>query len=171
MKSNYLAKSLVATLAAFFALTSMVACSNSVEKIEQSSNDKVDADSAKASADAEAAEETFAKEKSGKAAKRGVASVKKHSKKAKDGADHVPSESVFVVQVGTFKSEENAKRITEKLKLAGLPVFQKKIERENGAVLYAVRFEPTPNRVEAEKFASTVKATTGESSLIMSFGN
>ena len=169
MKSINLTKSLVVILATLFTTASMVACSNSVEKIEQSSSGTVSADTAKAAAEAEAAEEAFAQEKTDhKTAKRAVASVKK-SKKAT--GEHSNVESVFVVQVGTFKIEENAKKITEKLKSAGLPVQQKKIERENGTVLYAVRFEPTPNRAEAEKFVATVKAATGENSLIMSVGN
>lgn len=167
MNSKHLTKSLVVLLATLFTTASMVACSNSVEKIEQSASGAVSFDSANASAEAEAAEEAFAKEKTNhKAGKRSVASVKKSKKSA---GEH--SESVFVVQVGTFKNEDNAKKITEKLKSAGLPVQQKKIERENGTVLYAVRFEPTPNRAEAEKFVSTVKAATGENSLIMSVGN
>lgn len=185
MKSNYQAKSLGASVgaslsasvftsvfavtAALVSITSMVACSNSVEKIEQSSAEKPNENAVKALAEAEAAEEAFAKESSGKSkGSRGVASVKKAKKASSKTASN---ESIFVVQVGTFKVEENAKKLTEKLKAAGLPVVQKKIEREGGVVLYAVRFEPTPNRVEAEKFVSTVKAATGEASLIMSVGN
>ena len=135
---------------------------SSTEVADEVSSDQAQSDSAKAAAEAEAAEEAFAQEKN---ANRGVASVKKKSSKK------TPAESIFIVQVGTFKVEENAKKITDKLKSAGLPVFQKKIERDNGTVIYAVRFEPTPNRVEAEKFVSSVKAATGESSLILSVGN
>lgn len=114
--------------------------------------------SMKAAAEAEAAEEEFAKNKS----KRGVASVKGSRKKS-------AAESIYIVQVGIFKIEANANKMEAKLKSAGLPVFQKKIERD-GATFYAVRIEPTPNRVEAEKFVSSIKAATGESSLILSVG-
>ncbi len=132
--------------------------SGSTETHDSSAN-AANADSMKAVAEAEAAEEEFAKNKS---AKRSIASTKGSRKK--------PSgESIYIVQVGTFKLEENAKRIEAKLKSAGLPVFQKKIERE-GATFYAVRIEPTPNRTEAEKFVSSIKAATGESSLILSVG-
>lgn len=143
----------------------MSACGNRDQATETSStgSSNLDSESMKAIADAEAAEEAFAQEKKA-SAKRGISSVKKAAKSA-------DSESIFVVQVGTFKVEENAKKIVEKLKAAGLPVVQKKIERENGTVYYTVRFEPTPNRVEAEKFVSSVKAATGESSLILSVGN
>ncbi len=152
--------------AVIFATVAMSACTNSSsESADSSSADQVQADSVKAAAEAEAAEEAFAKEKNtAKSRTRGVASVKKSSRK-------VQKESIFIVQVGTFKVEENAKKVTDKLKSAGLPVFQKKIERENGVVFYTVRFEPTPNRVEAEKFVASVKASTGESPLILSVGN
>ena len=122
------------------------------------------AESEKAAAAAEAAEEEFAKAKNSKSgsAKRHLASV--HSKNKKASGD-----SAYIVQVGTFKLEENANKIEAKLKSAGLPVFIKKIEN-SGATLYAVRIEPTPNRSEAEKFVSSVKAATGEASLILSVG-
>lgn len=140
-------------------------CTNSdvSQPIEQPSAQSR-SESEKASADAEAAEEEFAKAKNSKSgsAKRHVASV--HSKNKKTAG-----ESAYIVQVGTFKIEENANKIEAKLKAAGLPVFTKKIEHA-GATLYAVRIEPTPNRSEAEKFASSVKAATGEASLILSVG-
>lgn len=115
--------------------------------------------SMKAVAEAEAAEEEFAKNK---LSKRSIASSKGARKKS-------AAESIYVVQVGTFKLEENANKIEAKLKSAGLPVFQKKIERA-GSTFYTVRIEPTPNRSEAEKFVSSIKAATGESSLILSIG-
>ncbi len=157
---------LVAFLAAISATVAMAACTNSSsESADSGAVEQAQAHSVQAAAEAEAAEEAFAQERNAKSGgTRGVASVKKSSKQAQ-------KESIFIVQVGTFKVEENAKKITEKLKSAGLPVFQKKIERENGVVLYAVRFEPTPNRVEADKFASSVKASTGESPVILSVGN
>jgi cell division septation protein DedD len=75
-----------------------------------------------------------------------------------------------LVQVGTFKVEENATKILEKLKSAGLPAFQKKIERANGDTFYTVRIEPTPNRTEAEKFLASAKEATGQTPLILSVG-
>ena len=152
-------KSMMNLVAAVCFALMIGACTNSSESTDAAKTEEADSKSMKAVAEAEAAEEAFAKEKNDKK-KRGVASVKKSKN----------SESIFVVQVGTFSVEENAKKITEKLKSAGLPVSQKKIESENGKVFYAVRLEPTPNRIEAEKFVSTVKAATGESSLILSVG-
>lgn len=141
------------------------ACSGGEDKaIIVKTEDQAHVDSAKAAAEAEAAEEAFAKSKTahGAKTKRAVASVK--TAKAKKSL----VDPVYVVQVGTFRVEENAKNILAKLKTAGLPAFQKKIERENGSILYTVRVEPTPNRQEAEKFVASVKAATGESSLILS---
>lgn len=69
----------------------------------------------------------------------------------------VPVETVYVVQVGTFKLENNADRLEKVLKEKGLPAFKKKVEREGGVVLYAVRLEPTPTHDEAEKFLASLK--------------
>lgn len=106
-----------------------------------------DAAISKAAAEAEAADESMA-------ASRAVAS----------------KESIFVVQVGTFKVEANAKKMTESLSKTGLPVLMKKFVRSNGDVLFTVRMEPTPSRVEAEKFAATIKSEVGVSALILSVG-
>lgn len=151
-------------------------CSDSDETSKstvQKTPEQAHLQSMKAAAEAEAAEEEFAKaklaqtdsasKKAGKNHTRGVASVPKATAKKAKAVD-----SVYVVQVGTFKVEENAKNIVAKLKSAGLPVFQKKVERGGGAVLYAVRLEPTSNRKEAEQFLANAKAATGESPLILS---
>ncbi len=148
--------SALATLLAIF--LSLAACS----KAEQKTTESHLASSEKAAAEAEAAEEEFAKVKMAKAAsrERKVASVSRKASR---------TEQAYLVQVGTFRLEENANKIEAKLKSVGLPAFQKKIEHE-GETFYAVRIEPTPTRSEAEKFVSSVKAATGESSLILSVG-
>lgn len=141
-------------------LISFPGCSNkSTVTVAESSSDEA---AMKAAAEAEAAEESMATEKIAK---------KAAGKTALKSARNVASkESIFVVQVGTFKVEANAKSLAEKLKSTGLPVFQKKIERSDGEVFYAVRIEPTPSRAEAEKFAATVKSAVGATSLILSVG-
>lgn len=116
---------------------------------------KSDSEIAQAAMDAEAAEEEISRT-------RKPASKASKAKSSK--------ESVFLVQVGTFKVEQNATKTLEKLKGAGLPAFQKKIERENGETLFAVRIEPTPNRAEAEKFVASAKEATGQSPMIISVG-
>jgi cell division septation protein DedD len=136
--------------------------SKSVSKSTDSSTARSQSESEKAAAEAEAAEEEFAKAKNSNSA-----SNSRHVASA--GSKKPRAEQIYLVQVGTFKLEENAKKIEAKLKAAGLPVFQKKIERASGA-LFAVRIEPTPNRSEAEKFVASVKSATGEESLILSVG-
>lgn len=147
----------------FFGLTAasaLVGCSNS-----SSTNDvaeavkglKSETEIAQAALDAEAAEEEISKAR--KPASQGKKSKSINSK-----------ESIFLVQVGTFKVEENATKILEKLKSAGLPAFQKKIESADGQTFFAVRIEPTPNRTEAEKFLASAKEATGQMPLILSVG-
>jgi cell division septation protein DedD len=157
-------KSLIAcavfTLVGSATVTVLSGCSNS-----SSINDvsaavkglKSDTEIAQAAMDAEAAEEEISRA-------RKPASQNKKSKSAGN------KESIYLVQVGTFKVEENATKILEKLKSAGLPAYQKKIERADGQTLFAVRIEPTPNRTEAEKFLASAKEATGQSPLILSVG-
>jgi cell division septation protein DedD len=116
---------------------------------------KSETEIAQAAMDAEAAEEEISRA-------RKPASQNRKSKGNK--------ESIYLVQVGTFKVEENAAKILEKLKSAGLPAFQKKIERADGQTFFAVRIEPTPNKIEAEKFQASAKEATGQSPLILSVG-
>ena len=74
------------------------------------------------------------------------------------------------MQVGTFRVEANAKKVLEQLKAAGLPAFQKRIERGQENILYTVRFEPTPSKTEAEKFVESAKSLTGQNAMILSLG-
>lgn len=172
---------------AFFAAVVLLAagCSNSddhsvASAAADSKSNQAQIQAAKAAAEAEAAEEEFAKAKS---AEKAAAKTAKHTSKSTGNSSwkkdtrsvasaktksHPDDAAVYLVQVGTFKIQDNAKKVEQKLKSVGLPAFQKKIERQNGTVLYAVRIEPTPNRMEAEKFVASAKSATGESPLILS---
>jgi cell division septation protein DedD len=141
---------------------------------------RTQSDIERALAEAEAAEAEYAKKDAGKVSQKTTAKTAKVSntklpreerreERQKRAIASLKGEMSYVVQVGTFRVEENAKKLEEKLKAAGLPVMQKKIERENG-VLFAVRLEPTPNRQEAEKFAENVKSVSGQEALILSLG-
>lgn len=155
---------LASGLVAATALVGLVGCNNS-----SSTNDvteavkglKSETEIAQAALDAEAAEEEISRA-------RKPASQGKKGKAATGSSKN--KESIYLVQVGTFKVEENATKILEKLKSAGLPAFQKKIERANGDTFYTVRIEPTPNRTEAEKFLASAKEATGQTPLILSVG-
>lgn len=142
------------------ATITFIGCSNSSSTIDSSDvakGLKTEGEIAQAALDAEAAEEEISRA-------RNPAS---QTRKSKSGVD---KESIYLVQVGTFKVEQNATKILEKLKTAGLPAFQKKIESSDGQTLFAVRIEPTPNRTEAEKFLASAKDATGQIPLILSVG-
>jgi cell division septation protein DedD len=141
-------------------VTALSGCNNS-----SSTNDgsavlkglKSETEIAQAAMDAEAAEEEISR-------------ARKPASQNKKSKSNSSKESIYLVQVGTFQEEENAIKILAKLKSAGLPAFQKKIERADGQTLFAVRIEPTPNRTEAEKFLASAKEATGQSPLILSVG-
>lgn len=145
------------------ATIAMIGCNNSSSKqdsanISASINGlKSETEIARAALDAEAAEEAMTQ-------------VRKPAGQKKETKVNSSKESIYLVQVGTFKVEENATKILEKLKRAGLPAFQKKIERAGGETLFAVRIEPTPNRTEAEGFLASAKEATGQAPLILSVG-
>lgn len=126
--------------------------------MSKSTESKSDAEMAKAAKEAEAAEEEVARlrasTKTPKAAKRSVAS---------HAGPHT-----YAVQIGTFKVEENAAKMVEKLKAAGLPVFSKRIERDGGVVLHAVRLESTKTRAESEQRLESVAKATTEKPVVIS---
>ncbi len=57
--------------------------------------------------------------------------------------------TAWVVQLGSFASEENAKGLNEKLRLAGYPAFVEPIKKESG-LAYRVRVGPEILRSDAE---------------------
>lgn len=93
------------------------------------------------------------------------------SAKSKHSREHTKENKKdvsYFVQVGTFKVEENASKVLKQLKDKGLPGMMKRIEKDNGLVLYAVRLEPTPKKSEAESMLPSVKEATGQSGLVVS---
>ncbi|MDZ4081462.1 MAG: SPOR domain-containing protein [Bdellovibrionales bacterium] len=151
---------LASSLLAATAIVGLVGCNNSSstnDVAEASKGLKSETEIAQAALDAEAAEEEISR-------------ARKPASQGKKGKANTGKESIYLVQVGTFKVEQNATKILEKLKSAGLPAFQKKIERPNGETFFAVRIEPTPNRTEAEKFLASAKEATGQMPLILSVG-
>lgn len=163
MNSQYnmtsrLAQAVIASLATGFLTLGLVACdtSKSTQASKTGSASKSEAEIAQAALDAEAAEEELTR-------------TRKPASKSGSKADK--RESVYVVQVGTFRVEANAKKVLEQLKAAGLPAFQKRIERGQENILYTVRFEPTPSKTEAEKFVESAKSLTGQNAMILSLGN
>jgi cell division septation protein DedD len=74
---------------------------------------------------------------------------------------HAATGSLYIVQVGAFKVKENAEKLTSKLKEAGYPVRLQTITHSKNGELHLVRFEPTPNKSEAQ--AALDKFETKES--------
>ncbi len=145
--------SMTASLAAGLVAIGTVACDSAktTRTSDSTGATKSEAEIAQAALDAEAAEEELTRTR-------------------KPASKSANRESVYVVQVGTFRVEANAQKVLGQLKAAGLPAFQKRIERDSENVLYTVRFEPTPSKTEAEKFVEHAKSLTGQNAMILSLG-
>lgn len=66
--------------------------------------------------------------------------------------------SLYIVQVGAFKVKENAEKLTAKLKDAGFPVRLQSMMHSKSGELHLVRFEPTPNKAEAQDAIAKLEA-------------
>jgi DedD protein len=64
--------------------------------------------------------------------------------------------TAWVVQLGSFSSEENAKGLNEKLRLAGYPAFVEPLKRQSG-IAYRVRVGPEILRSDAEALQQKLK--------------
>ena len=64
---------------------------------------------------------------------------------------------VYIVQVGAFKVKENAYKLEARLKGDGFPVSIRSMNHSKNGALHLVRFEPTPNREEANNWVSQLK--------------
>ncbi|RLA20153.1 MAG: hypothetical protein DRQ61_10425 [Gammaproteobacteria bacterium] len=73
--------------------------------------------------------------------------TKKPPTKRQDGVKLVPS---YIIQVGSFSQERNAKQFADKLKNAGYPAFVK-LNSESKKVMYRVWVGPELDRKRAEQ--------------------
>jgi len=64
--------------------------------------------------------------------------------------------TAWVVQLGSFGSEENAKKLNEKLRLAGFPAFVEPLKNKSGMV-YRVRVGPELYRSHAQALQQKLK--------------
>lgn len=71
----------------------------------------------------------------------------------------------WVAQVGSFSSEENATRLTAKLKKQGYPAFVMRHGNGTGA-MFRVRVGPEPARGSAEKVATRLKRDGHDSKVV-----
>lgn len=63
----------------------------------------------------------------------------------------------WVVQLGSFSSEDNAARLSQQLRDSGYDVFVSRISAE-GKTMHRVRVGPVPKKADAELLASKLKA-------------
>jgi cell division septation protein DedD len=76
------------------------------------------------------------------------------------------SSAVWVVQLGAFRVKENAEKLTQKLKTGGYPVIMQPLNHSKNGQLYVVALEPTPNKAEAKKWQSDLKAKSYETNIV-----
>jgi DedD protein len=65
--------------------------------------------------------------------------------------------TAWVVQLGSFSAEENAKGLNEKLRKAGYPAFVEPLNQESGVTAYRVRVGPEILRSDAEALQQKLK--------------
>ncbi len=75
------------------------------------------------------------------------------------------SASGWAVQVGSFTSETNARRLVELLKDAGYPAFVLR-GVVNGRVMFRVRVGPEPDKARAEALAERLRADRQQTQLV-----
>jgi DedD protein len=63
----------------------------------------------------------------------------------------------FVINVGLFAQDDNARRVQARLNEAGLPVFTQELQRASGS-LTRVRVGPYTGRAEADDAAQKIRA-------------
>ncbi len=76
--------------------------------------------------------------------------------------------TAWVVQLGSFSSEENAKGLNEKLRAAGFPAFVEPLKRSSG-IVYRVRVGPEILRSDAEALEKKIKKSMDIDGLIIRY--
>ncbi len=69
----------------------------------------------------------------------------------------VPTVGAWTVQLGSFSSDLNAKKLVDKLKAAGYKAYTEP-RLEQGVTVFKVRVGPTPGKVEAERLRQRIEA-------------
>ena len=76
--------------------------------------------------------------------------------------------SVWIVQLGSFSSEENAQSLNKKLRKAGYPAFVEPLNK-NGQTSYRVRVGPEIKRSDAELLLKKLKDNMGMEGILVSY--
>ena len=72
-----------------------------------------------------------------------------------------PGPSAWVIQVGSFSNQENAKKLVERLRKAGLDTMDPQPAVVNGKQLYRVKVGPELDKRNAKKLLPKVKQVAG----------
>ncbi len=72
-----------------------------------------------------------------------------------------PGPSAWVIQVGSFSNQENAKKLVQRLRKAGLDTLDPQPAVVNGKQLYRVKVGPELDKRNAEKLLPKVKQVAG----------
>jgi len=76
--------------------------------------------------------------------------------------------SVWIVQLGSFSSEENAQSLNKRLRKAGYPAFVEPLNK-NGQTSYRVRVGPEIKRSDAESLLKKLKDNMGMEGILVSY--
>ncbi|MBX9607302.1 MAG: SPOR domain-containing protein, partial [Gammaproteobacteria bacterium] len=68
-----------------------------------------------------------------------------------------PAVTGWAVQLGSFGSDTNARKLVDKLRGAGFKAYSE-ARLEQGATVYKVRVGPAPTRTEAERVRQRIEA-------------
>lgn len=82
---------------------------------------------------------------------------------------NLPSSGGWVVQLGSFSSEENAVRLSGEIRRQGYPVFVSKVTAD-GKTMHRVRVGPVAEKDEAQALAQRLK-TSGHAGRVMANGD
>ncbi len=94
--------------------------------------------------------------------------TKKDKRKEKDGVKDNVGLSAWIIQLGSFTSEENAQSLNEKLRKSGYPAFVEPLKK-NGQISYRVRVGPEIKRSEAESLLKMLKDKMDLDGIIISY--
>ncbi len=94
--------------------------------------------------------------------------TKKDKRKEEDGVKDNVGLSAWIIQLGSFTSEENAQSLNEKLRKSGYPAFVEPLKK-NGQISYRVRVGPEIKRSEAESLLKMLKDKMDLDGIIISY--
>ena len=95
-------------------------------------------------------------------------STKEDNRKKEDGVKDDVGLSAWIIQLGSFTSEENAQSLNEKLRKSGYPAFVEPL-RQNGQISYRVRVGPEIKRSDADLLLKKLKDKIKLDGIVVSY--